>query len=324
MPVSSQDARIAGWACAGLSLLILIIRATASRLHYGTLDISAVIVIAAIVVVSARIVVNQYVLSYGTSNDAIYGKSQYFNSDDTETLKSGSILALIARLLITTFYWLQNCLLLLFYSRILEVRARWTTRLIQLCWITIPLTYIAVVLATFLECHPFKLYWQIQPRPGSCIRAYDQLLTQGIANILLDLILLAIAWPLVVVRHRSIGEKLRVGALFCLGFFCIITTCVRIGYIYAEQSYQPVRSFWASVQMVVSCFVANAPTIYGCLKLIRRRKSQRAARRGSRPELWLHLKITNETVAPANVPVTTDQPAKPSSCSEKGWSQWVP
>lgn len=324
MLVSSQDARLAGWACAGLSLLILIVRATAARLQSGSFDISAIICFAAIVVVSARLVVNYYVLSYGTSNDALFGNSQYFDSHDLEALKIGSILALIARLLITTFYWLQNCLLLLFYSRILEIRARWTTVLIQLCWIAMPLTYIAVVLATFLECHPFRVYWQIEPNPGICIRAYIQLLTQGVANIVLDLILLAIAWPLIVVRHRSVWEKLRVGTLFCLGFFCIITTCVRIGYIYAEESYQPVRSFWASVQMVVSCFVANAPTIYGCFKLIRRRKSHQIARRGSRPEVWLHLRVTNERLASSDIPVLTGQPTTPPTCSEKGWSRWVP
>ncbi|EXJ89520.1 hypothetical protein A1O3_02587 [Capronia epimyces CBS 606.96] len=317
MLVSSEHARVAGWACAGISLFILIIRAALSRLHYGSFDTSTVICIAAIVVVSARLVVNQYVLNYGTSNDALYGEFQYFDSHDLDTLKVGSILALIARLLITTFYWLQNCLLLLFYSRILEIRARWTTILIRLCWTALPLTYIAVVLATFLECRPFKLYWQIDPTPGICIRAYIQLLTQGIANIVLDLILLAIAWPLVVVRHRSIRAKLRVGILCCLGFFCIVTTCVRIGYIYAEDSYQPVRSFWASVQMVVSCFVANAPTIYGCLKLITRRKSQQVVRRGSRPEVWLHLHVTNHGIGPWDVPVLTGNLTNLPTCPEK-------
>lgn len=312
--------------CAGLSLVILLVRGVIARVKDGKSDISTVICIASILVVTARLIVNQFVLSYGTSNDALFGKAQYFDAHDLETLKIGSILALIARLLITTFYWLQTCLLLLFYSRIFEVRARWTTILIRICWVAIPLTYVAVVLATFLECHPFQLYWQIEENPGNCIRAYIQLLTQGISNIALDLMLLAISCPLLVVRHRSIFEKLRVGALFCLGFFCIILTCVRIAYIYAEDSYQPVRSFWASIQMLVSCFVANVPTVYGCLKLIRRRKTQRNARRGSRPEIWLHAQNTNESTASSTVPVLNRQDMNSPSCAEKGygWPRWIP
>lgn len=217
MQISSEDARVAGWVCAVLSLVILIIRIVAARINQGSFDISTVVCVAAIVAISARIAVNQLVLTYGTSNDALYGKSQYFNSDDLESLKIGSILALIARLLITTVYWLQNCLLLLFYSRIFEIRAPWTTTLIRISWVILPLTYMAVVLATFLECHPFHLYWQIDPKPGQCIRAYIQLLTQGVANIGLDLLLLAISYPLVSVRHRTISKNLRVATLYCLG-----------------------------------------------------------------------------------------------------------
>lgn len=323
MLISSQDAKIAGCVCAGLSLIILIIRVVASRIKQGSFDVSSIVCVTAIVVVTARIVVNQYVLSYGTSNDALYSKVQYFDSADLRTLKIGSVLALIARLLITTFYWLQTCLLLLFYSRIFEIRARWTTILIRICWMAIPLSYVAVVLATLLECYPFRLYWQVEPPPGKCIRAYIQLLTQGISNIVLDLMLLAISCPLIAIRHRTLSETLRVGALFCLGFFCMIVTAVRIGYIYAEESYQPVRSFWASIQMLVSCFVANAPTIYGCIKLIRRRKSNQMVRRGSRPEVWLQLQVTNDSLPSSTVPVLGGPGTSSPTNSEKAWSRWI-
>ncbi|EXJ72536.1 uncharacterized protein A1O5_03682 [Cladophialophora psammophila CBS 110553] len=324
MLVSSEDAKLGGWVCAGLSLVILIIRIIAARIHHGSFDLSTAICVAAVVAVVIRLIVNQFVLTYGTSNDALNGKSTYFNSEDLENLKIGSILSLIARLLITTICWLQSCLLLLFYSRIFEIRAKWTTRLIQICWMAIPVTYVGVVLATFLECQPFHLYWQVKPSPGRCIRAYIQLLLQGISNIVLDLLLLAISYPLLAaVRQRSLSEQLRVGTLCCLGVFCIVITLVRIGYIYAEQSYQPVRSFFASVQIAASCFVANVPTIYGCVRMIRRRKSHQMQRRGSRPEVWLQLQVTNESNTSANVPVSMRETSS-SNESEKKWSRLIP
>lgn len=52
------------------------------------------------------------------------------------------------------------------------------------------------------------------------------------------------------------------------------------------MSAQPTRSLWASVQMLVSTFVANAPTIYGDLRIIQKKKIEPLLRRQSRPELW--------------------------------------
>jgi hypothetical protein len=326
MLLSSEEAKVGGWVCGGLSLVIVIIRMVAARLHHGSFDISTAVCVAAIVTIIARLVVNQFVLTFGTSNDALNGKSAYFNAEDLENLKIGSVLSLIARLLITTICWLQNCLLLLFYSRIFEIRAKWTTKLIRITWVAIPITYIIVILATFLECRPFHLYWQVDPSPGRCVKAYVQLLLQGISNIILDLLLLAISYPLLAaVRQRSLSEQLRVGMLCCLGVFCIIITIVRIAYIYAESSYQPVRSFFASVQIAASCFVANIPTIYGCVRMIRRRKSEQMMRRGSRPEIWLHLQATSESSVPVNVPVALMRETSTSSnASEKTWARWVP
>ncbi|KIX92600.1 uncharacterized protein Z520_11629 [Fonsecaea multimorphosa CBS 102226] len=324
MLISSEEAKVGGWVCAGVSVAILIVRIIAARIHYGSYDVSTAICVASLVAIVVRLIVNQYVLTYGTSNDALNSKSTYFDSKDHEDLKIGSILSLIARLLITSICWLQSCLLLLFYSRIFEIRAKWTTRLIRICWIAIPVTYIGVVLATFLECQPFHLYWQIKPNPGACIKAYIQLLLQGISNIVLDLLLLAISYPLLAaVRHRSLSEQVRVGTLCCLGVFCIVITLVRIAYIYAEESYQPVRSFFASVQIAGSCLVANVPTIYGCVRIIRRRRSHQTQRRGSRPEVWLQLQITNESNPNANVPIAMQENSS-SNASEKKWSRLIP
>jgi len=323
--VSSEEAQLANWVCSALSLFILIGRFALSRLKQGSCDITHLICAVALVVVVVRLVVNQFVLSYGTSNDALNGPPQHFDAGRLEELKIGSILSLVARLLVTTFYWLQICLLLLFYSRIIyQVCPRWTAVTIRLSWVMIAVTYVAVVIVTFLECHPFSLYWQISPPPGTCIRAYAQLLTQGIANIVLDGLLLVISFPLLIIRNRTLSQKVRVGMLFSLGFFCIIITCIRIGYIYAEDSSQPVRSFWASVQMLVSCFVANVPTIYGCAQSLRRRKSEQQQRRGSRPELSLQIEVVPHHPDQYPVLLVPSRGSGSSGGAEKPWSRHVP
>lgn len=284
---TAQQAKHANYACAALSLVILLVRVAASQRRQRPLDLSFFLVLLSILVVIARIVVVFYYLLYGTASDAI-NNAHYFNAHDLETIKKGSILSLAARVLITASCWLQICLLLLFYKHIMK-GIQWVAWMINLTWVATGASFVAVVLATFLECRPFHLYWQVQPDPGSCVKGYIQLLVQCITNIALDLLLLAISYPILVCRGRSWKQHSRVGVLFVLGTFCIIVTSLRLASVYDTSSAQPTRSLWASIQMITSTFVANVPTIYGDLHVAKRKKSEPINRRMSRPEVWTRI-----------------------------------
>ena len=314
--LSAEDANLAGWICGPLSILILVGRLAVCRYNRNPYDITTVICITSIVVAVTRVVVVNLSLTHGTANDTLHGNIDHFSNADLEALKLGSICAVIARLLITTFYWLQTCLLLILYSRLMS-HIQWISILIRVCWATIFTTYTTVMLITFLECHPFRLYWQVSPPPGNCVRAYVQLFTQGISNIILDLMLLAIAFPVLRMKNRSASEAVRIGILFGLGFFCIITSCLRVAYIYTDQSIQPVRSFWASLQMIVSTFVANAPTIYGCIKLIRKRTSEQLIRQANQPEVWARTSDTTSNGSHRGTNVELHGPYPDSEVHEK-------
>ena len=59
-------------------------------------------------------------------------------------------------------------------------------------------TFIAVVLATLLECQPFNHYWQVVPDPGAqCRQGYAQLITMGVSDIITDLVLVIFPIPIV-------------------------------------------------------------------------------------------------------------------------------
>lgn len=286
MMFTAAQAKQANYTCAAISLIILLTRAAVSRRGQKAIDLAFWLVALSIVVVITRIVVVFYYLLYGTASDVIRD-ADYFNSHDLSRVVAGSKLSLAARVLITASCWLQICLLLLFYSQLYTMKGiRWVAHTIRLTWFGAGLTFLAVVLATFLECRPLHLYWQVQPSPGSCIKGYVQLLVQCISNIVLDLMLLVISYPILFCKGRSLGQHFRVAALFILGTFCIIVTTLRLVSVFDSGSAQPTRSLWASIQMVVSTFVANAPTIYGELKVQKRKKSNAIARRMSRPELW--------------------------------------
>ncbi|OTB15192.1 hypothetical protein K445DRAFT_318038 [Daldinia sp. EC12] len=299
MLYDSYEAQDVGYACAVLSVVILASRALISRWRREPVDLSFLFVVLSILVIIGRIIANNFYLKFGTANDVLHDP-HYSDHHDTSHLKTGSILVLLARVLLTAGLWLQICLLLLFYSRITS-GINWADRLTKAAWITVILTFVAIVLATFLECRPISLYWQIDPDPGYCVRAYIQLLIQGISNILIDLLLLFIAYPLICLRRRSLSEYISLYSLFALGTFCIVITIIRLVLIFNENSSQTTRSLWASVQMFVSCFVANAPTIYGSLRVARRKRSGQRSTPGygngeplSRPsrlerESWLKM-----------------------------------
>jgi energy-converting hydrogenase Eha subunit F len=38
---------------------------------------------------------------------------------------------------------------------------------VRLYWVILAVTFIISFIVTFVECHPFRLYWQVVPDPGT-------------------------------------------------------------------------------------------------------------------------------------------------------------
>ncbi|CAJ2503493.1 Uu.00g108870.m01.CDS01 [Anthostomella pinea] len=266
-----SEAQTVGYVTAALSLLILCSRLVISRWRREPFDLSFCLVILSILVITARIITNSLYLTYGTASDSLRNESHADQNDDCR-IKTGSILVLPARVMFTASLWLQICILLIFYSRITSGLTL-VAYTIKATWVVMAATFVAVVLSTFLECRPINLYWQTSPDPGNCVHSYAQLIIQGVSNTILDLMLLFIAFPLVSLRKRRWSERISLYGLFALGTFCIVITIIRVVVVFRQDSSQTARSVWASAQMFVSTFVANAPTIYGSLRVVRRKRS---------------------------------------------------
>lgn len=284
-------AQAANYACAAISLFIVALRACMTIWHRKKYDTSFLLVAASILFITARIVVNHYYLRFGTASDVLNGKLTNY---DPNLVHVGSILVLVARIILAVILWLQMCILLLFYQHLLS-GINVVAHLIRATWIMLALTFVATIFATLLECRPIELYWQISPNPGQCVRAYAQLLLQGISNGVVDIMLLVISFPILSLQKRTFGEHLRLYGLFVLGTFCIVVTILRVVLIFNNGSSQDTRSLWASIQIVVSTFVANAPNVYGSLRIAWRGKP--SADRG------------NGTHSPNEIPQRQRQPS---------------
>jgi hypothetical protein len=269
MAVTANTAANLAWITGGISLFVLLLRLGTHRYLVGRVDASTYFVVLSAVVLAARIACNHYVLEYGTISGLVDDSTDdHYTAFELSRAHEGTTLTLVTRLLVTTFYWLQCGILLLVYQRLVS-HMPWVRHAIRACWVVIGITYVAVALTTFLECHPFKLYYSLAA--PECSKAYAQLWVQCLSNVSIDLILLGISAPIMREQIRLFPKNLQLGAIFILGFFCIVITCLRMSYIYASSSAQPTRSLWASIQALVATIVANVPSIYGALKLWRRK-----------------------------------------------------
>lgn len=283
--ITATNANLATYVCSGLALAIILSRFFVVRFYHVKLDLADWLSVFGLLLIVARLINDHYLLVDGTATDAILRHLTDLSKPKLEKIKIGSILALVARVFDTTFFWLQTAVLLLFYSNLLR-SLRWVSVAIKVCWCLLGATYVAVIVVTFAECNPFHLYWQIFPNPGQCTYAYIQLSLQAGCNIALDLTILTLSLPLLRLQGKSTSQKIRITSMVCLGLFCIIITCIRLAWVVQNHSAQASRTFFASIQLLTSTFVANMPTIYGRLQKGRRRRAEQLLRRESGPELW--------------------------------------
>ncbi|KAG8625860.1 hypothetical protein KVT40_006261 [Elsinoe batatas] len=270
-PITHDEAQVDNYICVTLTILILACRLVASKYQPRPFDGAFFVVVFGVVVLIGRLITTYFTLTFDTGADAVHAAAEGLPFSDAKLshIQEGTIFSLLNRVLETTFWWSQSVVLLLLYKRLVS-HVKWSGKVIWATWGFILISYVAVIITIFLECTPFDRYWQVSPPPGVCNKGYKQTIIQCLSNIIIDIALIAIAIPVVFIQGRQTIQRLRIGALIALGVFCTVVTCVRLAYIFSQGSLQATRSFWAGIQIVASGFVANAPIIYGSLKLCRK------------------------------------------------------
>lgn len=144
-------------------------------------------------------------------------------------------------------------------------------------WATLGVTFLIAFIVTFTDCHPFKLYWQVVPDPGSCSKGIIQLEVFSSLNMATDLMLIALPLPNLIKIKRPFAERLRLVSLFLVGLTIVAVTLTRllmnvVLFHRTGQSHDV-----ANVEIFFAAFVANAPTIYGLLNIEGRRRGTAGA-----------------------------------------------
>ncbi|EPS45413.1 hypothetical protein H072_665 [Dactylellina haptotyla CBS 200.50] len=127
-------------------------------------------------------------------------------------------------------------------------------------------TWIANTVGLFIECQPISLWWSIFPHPDECVQATKWLIIYEIGNMVTDLMLLALPFPILFMARVPWEKRIRLMAVFSLGFFLLAMCVVRVVQGLSHSFYQLSRTKWASLETLFATIVACAPSIYCILR----------------------------------------------------------
>lgn len=253
---------LVSWWATGFALVAIIIRVAGRWVRVERLFREDKIMLYSVIPLLIRMALIHVVLIWGTNNTVSTGLTEI----EILHREIGSKLVLAARIFYAMFIWIAKWTILEFLKRIIGSTAgSWHKsyevgmRLIDLFLI---LTFIAVVIATLSECHPFSHYWQVAPTASpQCREGIAQLITMGVCDIITDLVLVFFPIPLVLASNMRMKRKISLILLFLLSLGLVGITAFRVPSTISRKSAQQYRSLLASLEILAASAVANAVII---------------------------------------------------------------
>jgi hypothetical protein len=172
-----------------------------------------------------------------------------------------------ARICYALFLWSLKLCLLSFYSRLMDALERGHA-IVRALRALIIITFVAVLIATLTECRPLSIMWHLAPKAqrDMCTRGLANLMTMAIFNIVTDLALIVLPFPILKFIRLDRRAKIQLSFLFGIGLVVVIVTVLRIPLILVAAVSQRSRSMWASIEILCACIVANAAFFLAIVK----------------------------------------------------------
>ncbi|KAI9733444.1 MAG: hypothetical protein M1818_007192 [Claussenomyces sp. TS43310] len=204
------------------------------------------------------------ILLYGTNNTTTQGLS-VLNMRHREL---GSKLVLASRIMYAAYLWTIKYSASFFLRSLTEqIWQRSHLRMLRYLHLLLGFTFLAVVISDLAECHPFQHYWQVVPDPGpQCRQGYAQFLTMTITNIVTNVALVAFPIPMIMKSRLSGKGKSIVILRMALPLIGVAVTISQIASVLSRHGDQRFRSLFASIDILVTTFIANAVALGSLLQ----------------------------------------------------------
>ncbi|KAK7433343.1 hypothetical protein QQZ08_000282 [Neonectria magnoliae] len=240
------------------------------------------------------------------------------------------------RICYALFLWCLKLALLAFYSRFIYV-FHWGKAVTNTLWAFIALSFVAVLITTLAECRPLSLMWELNTNDNrdTCHRALGNLILMAVCNVISDVALIILPFPILQHLRLDCKTKIQLGFLFSVGAVVVAITILRIPLILNQSGSQKSRSMvrfpslsllprlcpntshqWASIEILCACVVANTPFFYALLKDLQRRHDDRTAPASTAYQGEFYMQSLPSSSGHANV-------AESSKASSSRWERIV-
>lgn len=106
--------------------------------------------------------------------------------------------------------------LILLYYRIFGV-IRWFRWTLAAAWTIVLLYFIVDLIVAIFECTPVAYYWDKTIKGGTCINQDQFYRWNGVANLLIDFMILTLSIPMIWRLNLAYRQKLSLSGIFLLG-----------------------------------------------------------------------------------------------------------
>ncbi|RDA92788.1 hypothetical protein CP533_0777 [Ophiocordyceps camponoti-saundersi (nom. inval.)] len=204
------------------------------------------------------------------------------NSAEFRLRVQGSKAHLFGWILYALLLWTLK-LSLLFYYRRLGDRVDNMRLKVNLGFVFLALTFLAVIGSILFGCMPLSNYWQINPDPGDfCHPSESNLLAWFVllTDLTTDLFIIWIPLPMIWRTRISTRKKIGLIIMFSAGILTIIMGILRCGFILLEGDVVGnIAARWSDREVLVAIILSNVPVL---LPLIRQRFWPKKKVNGSR------------------------------------------
>ncbi|KAJ4359472.1 uncharacterized protein N0V89_000026 [Didymosphaeria variabile] len=255
--ITNNPTLLYSWWCTIFSIVIIGFRLTGRYIRNERLFREDKIMAGSIIPLLARMALIHVVLLWGTNNA---NTSQLTDPLKIHHREIGAKLVIAARIFYTMFVWMAKFTVSEFLKRMTE--RFWKKGYesgLRGIRIFLVVTFIAVLVATLSECHPFQENWQVIPEAKpTCRQGFGHLLTMGTTDIVTDLLLVFFPIPIILKSSMSIKRKLQLVALFSMSIVLVIITAARMPLVIEKRGLQQYRTVWASSEILAATGVSNA------------------------------------------------------------------
>ncbi|KAJ6263678.1 hypothetical protein Dda_2247 [Drechslerella dactyloides] len=275
--------------CYPLSLVLLFLRLGLRRWRKERWNHGDSWSLVAMLLLLTRLITVNITLTFGSiispSIEQFRNRELTLTQDALDKIVIGSQMNIAGRIILVSLLWALKFMVFDFLWRI--IRKLPYERPITITYLaSLVSTWLAALIVIFVECRPFNKNWQISPDPGQCVQGNAWLITYEIGNLITDLMLLALPFPLLFMARVPWKKRIRLCAVFSLGFFLVATCIIRMIQGLTHGQFQPLRGMWASIEVLIATVVACGPSMYCTLRRGRDRNtvtSGSTTLRGTRP-----------------------------------------